>query len=169
MQFFALSKPDNRRFFHKIITALTLSLALASPSAFAVSGGGGGGGGIADGKANYFKLEPAFVVNIMDGSTLRFMQLELDLMTMDSEAIQAVQDHHAPIRHELIMLFAHRDISEVLGVQQREKLRHEALAVVQHVLEKYAHIDSNSQAETGDGHKYPTGIQEVLFTSYVIQ
>ena len=168
MQLFALSKPSSQRFFQRLSKALILTLSLVSLTSYA-SGGGGGDAGITDGHANYFSLEPAFVVNILDGRNMRFMQLQLDLMSMDSHAIEAVQDHRAPIRHELLMLFTHRDISEVIGLQQREKLRQEALKRIQMTLVKYADIDSNGNAETEDGHKYKTGIQEVLFTNFVIQ
>ncbi len=168
MQLFALSKPRSQHFFQHLSKALILTLSLVSSASYA-SGGGGGGADISDGKANYFTLEPAFVVNILDGQNMRFMQLALDLMSMDSKAIEAVQDHRAPIRHELLMLFTHRNMSEVIGLQQREKLRKEALELIQATLTKYADINSNGKAETEDGHKYKTGIQEVLFTNFVIQ
>ena len=169
MQVFALRTPRSSHFFQQLSKILILALMLISTASYASGGGGGGGAGITDGKANYFTLEPAFVVNIMDGRNMRFMQLAIDLMSMDSHAIQAIQDHRAPIRHELLMMLAHRDISEVMGLQQREKLRQEALDKIQSTLVKYAHIDSGATAETEDGHKYKTGIQEVLFTNFVIQ
>ena len=168
MQAFALRTPRGNHLFQQLSKTLALALMLISSTSFA-SGGGGGSAAITDGKANYFTLEPAFVVNIMDGRNMRFMQLAMDLMSMDSEAIQAIQDHRAPIRHELLMMLAHRDISEVMGLQQREKLRKEALELIQATLAKYADIDSNGKAETEDGHKYKAGIQEVLFTNFVIQ
>jgi len=167
MQVFALSTPCSNHFFQQLSKTLILIMMFISTTSFAA--GGGGGPVITDGKANYLTLEPAFVVNIMDGRKMRFMQLSLDLMSMDSLAIQAVQDHRAPIRHELLMLFTHRDISDVIGLPQREKLRQDALERIQAALVKYASIDSNSKAETEDGHKYTTGIQEVLFTNFVIQ
>ncbi len=167
MQVFSFQTPRSSHFFQQFSKLLTLILMLTCSTSYAA--GGGSAPAITDGKANYFTLEPAFVVNILDGRKTRFMQLALDLMSMDSLAIQAVQDHRAPIRHELLMLFAHRDISEVIGLQQREKLRKEALEKIQATLSKYADIDSSGTAETEDGHNYPTGIQEVLFTNFVIQ
>jgi len=165
MHVFALSSP--RRLFHKISIALALVFTLSSPTIHA--SGGGSSSGITDGQANYFTLEPAFVANIIDGRKLRYMQVGLDLMSMDSHAIQAVQDHHAPIRHELLMLFTHLEISDVMGMQQREHLRQEALKRIQDTLLKYAGINSKDKVATDDGKKYRTGIQEVLFTSFVIQ
>ncbi len=164
-----LKTPRISHMIQQFIRMTLLILMFSSSASYGSASGGGGGAAIADGKANYLTLEPAFVVNIIDGNRMRFMQLAIDLMSMDSHAIQAVQDHRAPIRHELLMLFAHRDISEVMGLKQREKLRQDALEKIQETLLKYADIDSTGTAETEDGHKYPTGVQEVLFTNFVIQ
>ncbi len=166
MQVLSLKIRRISHFFKPLGKIIMLSLLLISTASIAA---GGGGATITDGKANYLSLEPAFVVNIIDGNRMRFMQLAIDLMSMDSHAIQAVQDHRAPIRHELLMLFAHRDIAAVMGLKQREKLRQDALEKIQETLLKYADIDSHGTAKTEDGHKYPTGVQEVLFTNFVIQ
>lgn len=152
----------------KMRSILFIALALTSLNIFA-SGGGGGDPSIADGQANYYTIEPAIVVNVLDGRGMRYLQVAIDVMSMDSKAIEAMQNHQAPIRHELIMLFAHRDISEVLGLQQREQLRQEALSRIRETLLKYADIKSNAKAKNEEGKKYPLGIQEVLFTSFVIQ
>lgn len=149
--------------------ALAIALALACGAAQAVSSGGSGDGGIQDGKVNYHTIEPAFVVNIIDGNLLRFMQVAVDIVSMDSEAIAAIEDHRAPIRHELLMLFAHRHISEVLGPQQRQQLRRQALERIQATLAEYADIPSNAKQQDAEGNNYPTGVQDVLFTNFVIQ
>jgi len=133
------------------------------------SSGGGEGNSYVAGHANYYDINPPFTVNVLDKDRLRFMQITVNLMAMDADTIPAVEKHMAPIRHELIMLFAHRDISEVMGIQAREELRKQALERVRHVLEQRAHIDSNGQGTTEDGKTYLTGVQELLFTSFVIQ
>ena len=97
------------------------------------------------------------------------MQIKISLMSMDADAIAAVEKHMAPIRHELLMIFTHRDISEVMGIQAREALRQQALTSVQEVLMKHAEIDSAGKNTTEEGTEYPTGVQELLFTSFVIQ
>ncbi len=165
MSFFTTTLRVFSRQLHICLFAL---LALTSLGAYA-AGGGSSGPAIVNGHPNYFTMKPVFVVNILDGDDLRFMQVAIDLMSMDAASIQAVQDHQAPIRHELLMLFAHRDITEVLGMQQREDLRKQALVRIQETLKKYANIDSAGKAKTEEGEEYLTGIQEVLFTSYVIQ
>lgn len=163
-------RPSRRRTGNAVlnfqIRILLFFLLLASSTAHAV---GGGAATIEDGKINYFTIEPAFVVNVVDGRKLRFLQVAVDIVSMDSDTIEAVQDHRAPIRHELLMLFAHRELSEVLGLQQREELRQAALQRIQEALLKYADIKPGATAKDKDGHQYPTGVQDVLFTSFVIQ
>lgn len=151
MQVVALNGPG--RLLHKISIALIIFVLALASSAIHASEEGGGSTGVIDGEVNYVPLEPAFVVNILDGNNMRFMQLELNLMSIDSHAIQAVQEHHAPISHELLMLFAHRDLSEALGLEQRELLRKEALKRIQDVLIQYAGISSKDQATIEDDKK----------------
>ncbi|ALP54311.1 hypothetical protein Tel_14810 [Candidatus Tenderia electrophaga] len=169
MQFFGPQRPQPGTIRFSATMYPFLLLLLLAGGAQAAAGGGGGEASIADGKTNYFTLEPAFVVNIIDGQALRFMQVEVDVVSMDSAAIEAIQDHRAPIRHSLLMLFAHRDLSEVLGLQQRNELRQQALERIRAALLQYADIKSDAKAKDSDGNKYPTGIQDVLFTSFVIQ
>jgi flagellar FliL protein len=156
---------------HKTRLALLLLAALCSGGAAAVSSGGEGGGSasVATGKVNYFPIAPAFVVNIQDNNSLRFMQIGINLMTMDAEVVAAVQKHMAPLRHELVMLFSSRDISEVLSTEAREKMRQEALVKIQGVLERYADIPVSKKVKGEDGKEHPSSVQEVLFTSFVIQ
>lgn len=152
-----------------LVLVLLLAL-LASGTVHASGGGGGGGSGSATtGQVNYFPMEPAFVVNVRDNNYMRFMQVGINLMTMDAEVVAAVQKHMAPIRHELVMLFSSRDINEVRAIETREKMRQEALAKIQSVLEHYAGISPSKKVAGADGKEVPSSVQEVLFTSFVIQ
>lgn len=156
---------------HKTGLALLLLAALCSSNVSANSGEGEGSSGSSytTGKVNYFPIDPAFVVNIQDNNSLRFMQVSVNLMTMDAEVVAAVQKHMAPIRHELLMLFSSRDINEVRSTEAREKLRQEALVKIQGVLAHYADISASKRVKGEGGKEFPSGVQEVLFTSFVIQ
>ncbi len=162
-----LTIPSQRRFLRRfplfLLAMFCVNVALAS------GGGGGDSGGATTGKVNYLPLEPAFVVNIQDNRSLRFMQVSLNLMTMDAEVVAAVKKHMAPIRHELLMLFSSRDINDVLTVPARENMRQEALVKIQGVLEHYAHISASNKVKDAEGKEFPSSVQEVLFTSFVIQ
>ena len=167
---FAARPTTTTKLRHALHIIPLLLAALCASNTYASEGGEGGGSNSAvTGKVNYFPIAPVFVVNIRDKNTLRFMQVGVDLMTMDADVVSAVQKNIAPIRHELLMLFSSRDIDEVLGTQAREKLRQEALVKVQEVLEHYADISTTKKVKGEDGKEVPSSVQQVLFTSFVVQ
>jgi flagellar FliL protein len=105
--------------------------------------------------AQYFALEPAFVVNLngaVDGP--RYLQVEVQLMTRDALALQMLQTHAPAIRAKLLMLFAQVEPEQIVDRAGKEKLRADALKEVQAVM----------KAETGKN-----SADELLFTSFVTQ
>lgn len=162
-------KSQRIHFRQQLISFLFVLLACATFTASA-AGGGGGGGGFETGKANYFDMGNPFVVNIVDGpSRLRFLQVNVNLMTKDAKVIEAVNQHLAPIKHELVMLFAEQKMSEVTSRTAREQLRLNALSKVQFVLEKYAGITAEKKVKDSNGEAHPSGVQDLFFTSFIIQ
>ncbi|WP_225763836.1 flagellar basal body-associated FliL family protein [Stenotrophomonas sp. Marseille-Q4652] len=105
--------------------------------------------------AQYFALDPAFVVNLptsYDGP--RYLQVEVQLMSRDPLAIEAMKAHAPALRARLLMLFSQIQASQISDRAGREKLQAEALAEVQKVLKH----------ETGKPYA-----DELLFTSFVTQ
>lgn len=105
--------------------------------------------------AQYFALEPAFVVNLngsIDGP--RYLQVEAQLMTRDPLALQQLQTHAPAIRARLLMLFSQVEPEQIVDRTGKEKLRADALKEVQAVM----------KSETGKN-----GADELLFTSFVTQ
>lgn len=105
--------------------------------------------------AQYFALEPAFVVNLngaMDGP--RYLQVEIQLMTRDPAALEAIKSHAPAIRARLLMLLSQVTAEEIADLAGKQKLQAAALAEVQKVL----------VTETGK-----PGADELLFTSFVTQ
>ncbi|WP_312709574.1 flagellar basal body-associated FliL family protein [Stenotrophomonas sp.] len=105
--------------------------------------------------AQYFALEPAFVVNLngpIDGP--RYLQVEVQLMTRDAAALEAIKTHAPALRANLLMLFSQVSPDQIADVAGKQKLQAESLAAVQKVL----------KAETGSN-----GADDLLFTSFVTQ
>lgn len=138
-------------------------------SSVSASGGGSSGPAYVTGKHNYFAMTPAFVVNLRDGDMLRFMQVTIQMMSFDAAVIEALQQHNAPLRHEILLLLSEQDASAMYKPQQRIKVQKEALSVAQAVLDKYAGIGPNDTAQDLEGKKHPSSIQELYFTDLVIQ
>ena len=105
--------------------------------------------------AQYFALDPAFVVNLngsIDGP--RYLQVEVQLMTRDPLALQALQTHAPAIRAKLLMLFSQVEPAQIADRAGKEKLQAAALVEVQKLM----------KAETGKN-----SVDELLFTSFVTQ
>ncbi len=105
--------------------------------------------------AQYFALEPAFVVNLngpIDGP--RYLQLEVQLMTRDPAALDAIKTHAPALRARLLMLFSQVEPAQIADIAGKKKLQADSLAEVQKVL----------KAETGSN-----GADDLLFTSFVTQ
>ncbi len=105
--------------------------------------------------AQYFALEPPFVVNLV-GETggARYLQVEVQLMTRDPESLKAIELHAPAIRARLLMLFAQQDAAGLMSREGKERLQNTALGEVKALL----------VAETGK-----PSAESLLFTSFVMQ
>lgn len=105
--------------------------------------------------AQYFAMDPAFVVNL-DGADdgPRYLQLEVQLVTRDPEQFKQVQDNAPAIRAHLLMLFSQVQAKDIADIAGRKKLQAAALAEAQ----------KRMAAETGR-----KCIDDLLFTSFVTQ
>lgn len=127
------------------ITGLILMVGMISTS-HAQSGGGGA--------SPYLSLSPALVVNVIDGSRVRHMQVDIQLKVDSPETAAQMQAHTPAIRHEMVMLLSGREVSVITTPQGKEQLRQEALEAVQKTMKELA------------GSKIVDGL---YFTSFIIQ
>ncbi len=104
--------------------------------------------------AIYFPLKPAVIVDFSVKGRRRFLQAELTMMTRDEDVIGTIELHQPMIRNALVLLIGGQIFSEVQTAEGKELLRQQCLQEVQKLLEK----------EIGK-----PGIEQVLFTSFVIQ
>ena len=102
----------------------------------------------------YVEMNPAFVVNLEDDEALRYMQIDIEVMTRDPAVADAVKLHMPVIRNNLLLLFGQKHYHELDTREGKEKLRAEALAEVQAVMTK----------EIGK-----PGVEALYFTSFVMQ
>lgn len=104
--------------------------------------------------AVYLQLDPAFVVNFQDENALRFLQVGVNVMSHDPEAIAAAKEADPEIRNALLMLFSAQDVKSLSDVKGKQKLQASALAEVQRVLKE----------KIGR-----PGVDAVYFTSFIMQ
>lgn len=106
------------------------------------------------GPPTYFAMDPPMVVSFEDENAIRFLQVTVEIMSRDEEAIQAFQTHTPLIRNNLLMLMGGKSVSELTSRDGKEALRQESLVEVRSILE----------ANTGK-----PGIEDLYFTSFVVQ
>ncbi len=102
----------------------------------------------------YLALDPPLVVSFEDRSAIRFLQVTVEVMARDEDAILAVQTHSPVIRNDLLMLMGGESLSDLTKTEGKERLRQAALAVVQRILTE----------NTGE-----PGVEDLYFTSFVVQ
>jgi flagellar protein FliL len=100
------------------------------------------------------RLAPDFVINFRDKNDRpKFMKAELSVATKDPEAEKAIERHMPAIRNSLVLLLSRQVYDDLVPNEGKEKLRSEALAAVQGVL----------QAQTGK-----PGIEDLYFANFVM-
>jgi flagellar FliL protein len=104
--------------------------------------------------AMYFAFDPPLIVNFDDSQAVRFLQLQIEVLTRDEKYVEAVKLHQPMIRNNLLMLMNGRDYKTLMTREGKEALRTECLKEVQRILKK----------ETGS-----TGVEDLYFTSFVVQ
>lgn len=104
--------------------------------------------------ARYFALDPPLVVNLSDNGATRYLQVNVEVMARDEKVIEAVQQNVPLIRNDLVQLLSDRPPGELMSREGREKMRAEAQAAVNGILER----------EAGGAQ-----IESLLFTGFVVQ
>lgn len=106
------------------------------------------------GGATYFPMTPAFVVNLSDADSSRFLQIDMEVLAKNVEAADAVKLHTPQIRNSVLMLLSQQKFHDIDTREGKEALQAKVLAEIQRIL----------TAETGK-----PGVEAVYFTSFVMQ
>ncbi len=105
-------------------------------------------------EAIYMDIKPEFVINFADkAGHSKYLKCELSVMTKDPEIDKAVEKHMPAIRNALVLLLSRQIYEDLMPNEGKEKLRAEALAAVQAVL----------QAQVGK-----PGVEDLFFSNFVM-
>ena len=77
--------------------------------------------------AQYIALDPPFVVNFDAGSSARFLQVTVQLMTRDLETVEFLKQHDPVIRNDLLLLLGNVKYEQVQTREGKEALREQSL------------------------------------------
>jgi flagellar FliL protein len=103
----------------------------------------------------FVTLDPPFVVNFGPGSSVRFLQIAVQLMTRDPHMVEFLEHNSPIIRNDLLLLFGNKQPEEVSSNEAKEALRVAALETVRKII-----AAEGQKAEELEG---------VYFTSFVMQ
>lgn len=105
--------------------------------------------------AEYVAMDPPFVVNFDAGSSAKFLQVTVQMMTRSHEMAEFIKAHEPVIRNDLLLMFGAQKVEEVSTREGKDKLRQDALEAVRAIV----------KAEGGE----PEKLEAVYFTSFVMQ
>ncbi len=105
-------------------------------------------------EAQYFSLDPPFIVNFSGKSRARFLQVSIEGMSRDVKVKEDITKHLPQVRNNLVLLLSGKTYDELNTTEGKAALRKQVLKEIQKVLE----------AETGR-----EGVEDVYFTSFVMQ
>jgi flagellar FliL protein len=102
----------------------------------------------------YVSLEPAFVVNLEDDDSMRFMQVDVQVVVTDAKLGELIKLHMPMIRNRLLLLFSGQHYQELNSRPAKEQLQQAALEEVRKLIKE----------QTGKD-----GVEALYFTSLVMQ
>ncbi|MFT6154376.1 MAG: flagellar FliL protein [Crocinitomicaceae bacterium] len=105
--------------------------------------------------AIYIKLKPEFIVNYQVGPRQRYLQVYMEAMTRDPSIADALEIHSPMIRSSIISLLSQQPFEYLRSAEGRASVRQLVTEEVQRLVEQ----------ETG----ITTGVEQILFTNYVMQ
>lgn len=105
-------------------------------------------------RALYFPLKPEFTVNFENTQSASYLQIAIQVMAREQDALDDVEHHMPAIRNSVLLLLGSQTFEKVNTHVGKEKLRKSVLKTIQKIL----------KSETGK-----TGIEDVYFTSIIMQ
>jgi len=109
----------------------------------------------ATGPALYQSLLPPLVINIKDQyGDAHFMQLSMEAMARDQDVINAIREHTAVIRNNLILLYGSSSYESVTTREGKEQLLQEGVAEIQSIITPHV------------GNKR---VEAMYFTAFIVQ
>lgn len=103
----------------------------------------------------FFKFDPAFVVNFGGEGSARYLQVTVEAMSRDAAILDELKTDEPAVRNDLVVLFSSQDNATLMTTEGKEKLRQATLDIIR----------KNLNAEGTKGSQ----IEAVYFTSFVIQ
>jgi len=117
----------------------------------------------------YYDLQPAFVVNFEDKTRAAYLQIEMQLMVYDKTVNDHITKHMPVIRNNILLILSSQKYEEVKSRQGKEKLQAEILAAVRAIVGPEMKEQLQEDSETEIAEKDVPNVEQVYFTSFIMQ
>jgi len=84
--------------------------------------------------AIYFTFEKPFVVNFIDKNQIRYLQINVEVMSRDQDVIDSIGVHLPKIKNNFLVLFSDLDFDMITNAAGKQKLRDLALEELRKIL-----------------------------------
>ncbi|SRR6056297_2624637 len=106
-----------------------------------------------EGEPIYLSLNPAFVVNFEHNGSVRYLQIELQVMSYSELALEKVAANMPAVRNTLILLFSAQNYAALTTLEGKETLRGAVITAINEQLR----LDGEDR------------VLEAFFTNFVVQ
>lgn len=117
--------------------------------------------------AIYFDMAPNFTINFNVNGRQRYLQAAITLLYRDPALEELLKLHMPAIRNGLVMLLSGKEFEELQTNEGKEKLRAEALDIINNQLKKEQQVLAEQSEE--EEKPEPVVVEQVLFTNFVMQ
>ncbi|NVK39499.1 MAG: flagellar basal body-associated FliL family protein [Gammaproteobacteria bacterium] len=168
LQLDAVTEPKSNKKLIIIIVAAVLVVAIGVAAALLLMGGDDAPAeeemaegevaeesGPSEGPAIYIKFKPEFIVNYQVGPRQRYLQIYMEAMTRNPAIAEALEMHSPMIRSAIISLLSQQSFEHLRTAEGRADVRGKLQQEVQRLISQETGIES--------------GLEEILFTNYVMQ
>ncbi len=103
----------------------------------------------------YIKFKPEFIVNYQVGPRQRYLQIYMEAMTRNPAIAEALEMHTPMIRSAIISLLSQQSFEHLRTAEGRADVRDKLKEEIQRLLSQETGVEG--------------GLEEILFTNYVMQ
>lgn len=85
----------------------------------------------------YYHVQPEFVVNFRGKTRMKFMMIEMSVVTRDEEVLTVLSDHDPELRNALLLLLSEQDSEVLKTIEGKQTLQKSAMERIDEVVGKY--------------------------------
>lgn len=85
----------------------------------------------------YYHVQPEFVVNFQGKSRVKFLMIELSVVTRDEKVLDILNDHDPELRNTLLLMLSTQDSEVLKTIEGKQALQKSAVKHIDEIVGKY--------------------------------